>query len=447
MPESYRAVRRRQRRRVERRRRAAASSLGSGDERLPQLRARALVQGGEDLAAARVDHRQPARPARRRPRRCPAPAPAAIPPPTSGFASAWASARAVATPIRSPVNEPGPTPTAIASTALPAAGLARRRPTRSRPGARGRAAGRSPGPGSTARSNSIRSPPVDRRDESSGWRCRSRRSDPRRSARSTISRGRPRRHGASSTRAATRTSPARPGRAPLAVTRAIRRRRSHRRSGSRRAARVLAREPSSRAGRGRGGRRGTRALVALPDREGRRGDGLGHAERPAGAPDEGRLARRRARRATQDDVARAARPAATPRARPPPVSRGPLELRSVVNRRGRADRRRPRRARRARRRRPDSGPVRRGRRRPLESSSGERGEVLAQRLDERRRAKRRGRVEERAAGTPSGRRAVHLRVAPHLRDPGRLAGEQLGREVARAWRSPAARSARTWSSR
>ena len=71
----------------------------------------AVPDAGEHLAAARVEHRGDARPAR-----APAASAASEETGASGSPRPCASARAVAIPIRRPVKPPGPTPTAIRST-------------------------------------------------------------------------------------------------------------------------------------------------------------------------------------------------------------------------------------------------------------------------------------------------------------------------------------------
>ena len=77
------------------------------------------------------------------------------------------------------------------------------------------------------------------------------------------------------------------------------------------------------------------------------------------------------------------------------------------------------------------------------AAAGSLREVLAQGLEQRGRAQRGRRVEEREHEHRPPAELVHLGRPAHPGDPGLAAGDLLGREVARGSRSPAARSARS----
>ena len=250
-------------------------------------------------------------------------------------------------------------------------------------------------------------------------------------------RGGRRRHGEAAPSSA--RAPRRPARRPPAT----RRRRPRQASGSRRAApgpRPRCPEPVE-------VEVGDRhpARVALADREGRRGDRLLDAERPAGAADQGRLARRRARPLTSDDVAgleaarRARRPA--PRSRPRRRSLGGSLSRrgpSCSSRAGRepaarlARPRAPRPERRAAAARAAPGSPAKSSR-SVSATAGVRSAAAG--MEERQQ-------EDRA---PAER--VDLGRAADPGDPRRVAGEQLRREVAERADDRAARSARPARSR
>ena len=179
------------------------------------------------------------------------------------------------------------------------------------------------------------------------------------------------------------------------------------------------------------GDRQAAAAVALADREGRRGDRLLDPERPAGAADQRRLAGPDLA-ADDDDVARRAAARRRGRRRASVSAAELLSIRSTLSRTCRAGRRA---AAAAARRRPRFGGgdllgARRRRRRRAASRSGTVARSSRSCLLHRRRAQRRRRVQERQQEDGAAAELVHLRRAAHLGDPGRVAAEQLGGEVA-----------------
>ena len=198
--------------------------------------------------------------------------------PASGSPRACASARAVETPIRRPVNEPGPDPDRDRSIRGPAAGRSDRLLDRAEQhravqrGGRRRPAGRGLSTGSRAAGHR------DRRVRRGGVEAE----DHRRHSTSTARADR-RRRGRGAPQRRDRAKLARGELGPLDERDRVGRQVVVEQ------ARVLAREAAEPVEVEVGD--GNVARVAVPDREGRRGDRLAHAERPRGAADEGRLAR------------------------------------------------------------------------------------------------------------------------------------------------------------